>query len=341
MKNKLTIILFLITVSLSAQQFDNALVYLEFIGKKQEAIAKNSWKYTKAVAHSKSDAKIRQRRKVLIRSIDKAIKNISHANGFEGDDFKNKVLANLNLQKQVLMNDYSKLIDMKEVAERSYDMMEAFFVAKDMADEKLEEAQNQYENDYYAFAAKNNINIIESDSDLSKKMKVSKEVFDYYNTMYLIFFKVSVNEIMLMEALKNNDVSGIQQYANSLAEESKAGLLKMEDVSLYKNDKSIVEVTKKAFQFYLDEAENQFPILIDFLLLTEDFNKIKKTIDNTPQRKRTKAQVDAFNKKVKAFNKGVKTFNKVNNTLNNKRSKIINDYNNVNQQFLNKHIPND
>ncbi len=341
MKKSLTLLVLFITVSLSAQNFNSALEYLEFIGKKQETISKNSWKYTKAVAHSKSTAKIRQRRKVLIRSVDKAIKNITHANGFQGDDFKNKVLENLKLQKQVLLNDYSKIIDMKEVAEKSYDLMEAFFMAKEMADKKLEKAQGQYESDYYAFALKNRINIVEDESDLGKKMKISSEVFKYYNKMYLIFFRVSVNEVLLMDALNQNDVSGIQQYANSLAQEAKDGTEKLKTIDLYKKDESIVKVTQKAFDFYLDEADNKVPQLLDFLMLKEDFEHLKKVIDKTPQRKRTKEQIDAFNKKVKEFNKGVKTFNKVNNELNINRSKMINKYNNVNQQFLSKHIPND
>ena len=84
---------------------------------------------------------------------------------------------------------------MKAVSEQSYDYMEAYFLAQELADKKMEESQMEYEIDYYAFAANNNIEIIESESDLSKKMKISNEVFKHYKEMYLIFFKVSINEI--------------------------------------------------------------------------------------------------------------------------------------------------
>ena len=98
-------------------------------------------------------------------------------------------------------------------------------------------------------------------------------------------------------------------------------------------------ITKEAFDFFKDEAETKVPKLIDFLLLKENFETIKSTLDKTPERKRTKKQIDNYNGQIKLLNKGVTDYNKVNSELNRKRNIMINKLNGANERFLAKHIP--
>ncbi|NRA92304.1 MAG: hypothetical protein HRU26_06395 [Psychroserpens sp.] len=336
------LILFLFTTnSINAQSFSNASEYLYFIGEEQQAITKNMWKYTKALAHSKSDRSIDNKRKNLLKTIDKAISKISKAEGYDGDEYKNKVLKNLELNKNLLNYDYAKIVDMKAVAEQSYDAMEAYIMAQELADKKMEESQLEYETNFYSFAAKHNIQIIESENDLANKMKISNEVFEHYNDMYLVYFKVYINEIYLWDAVESNDVSAIQQNSNALNTAAKEGLEILESKEAYKKDQSIINANRTAFEFFIDETENKIPEITDFLILNEDFEKIKNNLESTPERKRTQKQIDAYNKKVKDINKAIKKYNKVNTELNNKRQTVINGLNNTNANFLASHIPND
>nr|WP_321233072.1 hypothetical protein [uncultured Psychroserpens sp.] len=338
---KLTLVLLFIVSSISSQNFDNASEYLDFVGNEQQAVTKSMWKYTKAVAHSKSDRSIDGKRKNLLKTVDKAIAKIKKANGFDGDDYKNKVLKHMTFNKNLLNQDYAKIIDMKEVAEQSYDAMEAYILAQELADQKMEESQQEYEKDFYEFASKHNIQIVESESDLGKKMKISNEVFEHYNDLYLTYFKVYINEVYLWEAVEANDVSAIQQNANALNAAAKEGLEILKTKTTYKNDKSIINATQNAFEFFIEESGNKIPQITEFLILNEDFETIKNTIEQTPERKRTKGQIDNYNKKVKDINKGAKNYNKVNAELNTKRQNIINSLNNTNSNFLSKHIPKD
>ncbi|WP_431136655.1 LIC11966 family surface protein [Psychroserpens mesophilus] len=325
----------------TAQNFANASEYLDFVAEEQQAITKNMWKYTKAVAHSKSDRSIDGKRKNLLKTIDKAISKIEKANGFDGDDYKNQVLKHMRLNKSLLNHEYAEIVDMKAVAEQSYDAMEAYIIAQEMADKKMEESQKEYETNFYAFADKHDIKIIESENDLGKKMKISNEVFEHYNDMYLVYFKVYINEVYLWEAVESNDVSAIQQNANALNVAAKEGLEILKTQPKYKNDDSVINATKTAFEFFIDETENKMPQLTDFLILNEDFEKIKNSLEQTPERERTKEQIDAYNKKVKDINTAVKNYNKVNTELNTKRQATINGLNNTNANFLANHIPND
>ena len=334
-------LLFIISTQTNAQNFDTALEYLDFIGKEQEIVTKNTWKYTKAVAHSKSDRSINSKRKTLIKTVGRAIAKIEKAQGFDGDDYKNNVLKHMRLNESLLKQDYAKIIDMKAVAEQSYDLMEAYLLAQELADKKMADSQAEYEANFYAFAAKHKINIIESDNDLGKKMEISNNVFSHSNDLYLIFFRVYINEVYLWEAVKKNDVSGIQQNANALNQTAKEGLEVLKNHALYKNDKSVVLATKVVFDFFIDETENKIPQLADFIVLQEDFETIKTALDKTPEKKRTKAQIDAYNKKIKDINKAGANYNKVNASLNTSRQKVIEKLDVAKSKFLNRHIPKD
>ena len=341
LKPLLTVFILLIAYTTHSQSFKNASEYLDFIATEQESVTKNMWKYTKAIAHSKNDRTINAKRNVLLKTVEKAIAKIENADGYDGEDYKNQVLTYMRLNESLLNQDYAKIIDMKEVAEQSYDAMEAYVLARELADQKMEDAYNEYDTNFRLFAAKHNISIVESETDLGNKMKISNQVFNHYNELYLIYFKVSINEMYLIDALSKNDVGAIQQNANALSQTAKEGLEILKTVELYKNDKSIAEVTKDAFEFFIDEADNQVPQLTEFLILNEDFETIKNTLEKTPERKRTKEQIDTYNKKVKDINKAVDNYNKVNTKLNKDRQNVVNKLNTTNENFLAKHIPND
>ena len=341
MKKLLPLFVLLFCLQLSAQKFDNALSYLEFISDEQTTISKTMWRYTQAIAQSKNDKSIESRHNALIKSMDKAIARISTAESFGDSGFKEKVIANLTLNKKLLNHEYAEVLDMKKIAEESYDDMEAYFMAREMANQKMEEAQNEFEIDYYKYAADNNIDIIESETDLSKKIKLSNLVFDHYNEMYLLFFKAQINEIYLNRAIDAQDVNAIQQNADALISAANEGLNKLSSINLYENDASIVKSTEKAFQFFIEEAQNEIPKIVDFLVLSESFEKINAAIEDTPKRKRTKEQIDVYNKKVKEINKGVDRYNKTLAFLNKNRSDILNNLNATNEKFLAKHIPKD
>lgn len=332
--------LFLIaSLTATAQTFKTASDYLDFVRKEQKAITRNMWNYTKAIAHSKSDRTVDSRRKVLIKTVERAIAKVTKADGFDGDDYKNKVLEHLNFNLDLLREDYAKIIDMKAVAEQSYDLMEAYMLAQELADKKMEESQQAYETNFYAFANKHHIEIIESETDLSKKIAISNEVFKHYKEMYLKYFKVYINEVYLMDAIQKNDVGAIEQSATALSESAKEAITLLDDVALYKGDKSIVNATREAFNFFIDEADNKVPVLTEFIVLNSDFETIKNAIENTPQRKRTKKQIDDYNKQVNKINKGAKNYNKINAELNKKRQMVLTKLNAANERFLSKHIP--
>ena len=144
-----------------AQDVTTALGYMDFIGNEFRNIQENTWDYTKSVAHGKSARKVEKRRKEVLESNKEALKKIGKLAPFGGSTaFRDSAISFLNTNYAVLNEDYAKLVDMEEVAEQSYDLMEAYMLAKEKANEKLSQAGDMVDAEYSKFAAANKINLI-------------------------------------------------------------------------------------------------------------------------------------------------------------------------------------
>jgi Na+-translocating ferredoxin:NAD+ oxidoreductase RnfC subunit len=205
MKPTLSALLLLFTLGTTAQEFKTPVDYLDHIAKETEVISRTTWKYTLAVAHSKSARKIDNSRKTLVKSIQNAKKKIAALrDGYKGDvEYRDQMLAYLTISENQINEEYDKIIDMQEVAEQSYDFMEAYILARDLVNEKINAEIDKLNTNQKVFANKYGIQISENTTDLAKKMKVSNEVFKNQTDLYLIFFKTNVTDAYLMEAASN------------------------------------------------------------------------------------------------------------------------------------------
>ena len=344
MKSTFTALLFLLTVTITtAQEFKTPVDYLNYIGKETEGISRTTWKYTSAVAHSKNARKIDVTRKTLVRSIQTAAKKIEALKeGYKGDvEYKDQLLAYLSISEKQINQEYDKIIDMQEVAEQSYDYMEAFIMARDLVNAKINEEVDKLNANQKIFANKYGIQIGEDQSELGKKMKLSNEVFENHTQLYLIFFKVNFTESVLMKAIAKNDLNAIQQNSNALEQYSNEGLDKLKTFKPYKNDLMLVTATRKVLEFSKKEALEFSPKVVAFMMLNQKFQESKKTMDNKSATSRSKEEVDNFNKLVNQLNTEVGNYNSTNNKFNVERSNTINNWNITGTNFISKHVPID
>jgi len=344
MKLTLSTLLLLFTVTSSfAQDFKKPLDYLDFMAKESDIISKNTWKYTLAVAHSKSARKIDNTRKGLVKSIQNAKKKIENLkDGYNGDvEYRDQMITYLTISENHINEEYDKIIDMQEVAEQSYDYMEAYILARDMVNEKINSEVDKLNANQKIFANKYGIQISESNSELSKKMKISNDVFENQTQLYLIFFKTNITDANLMKATQAKDLGAIQQNAAALQQFVEEGLLKLKIFQAYKNDPSLVNATKKAMEFYQKEATELAPKIISFLMLNEKMEESSTAMNNKSAKNRTKEEVDAFNKLVNEVNKEVDNYNKLTTKFNTDKNAMINNWNTASENFVSKHVPND
>lgn len=334
------LLFFFATIS-NAQEFKTPLDYLNYMGKETEIISRTTWKYTTTVAHTKNARRIDATRKSLVKSIQNATKKIEALkDGYNGDlEYRNQMLAYLSISEKQINEEYDKIIDMQEVAEQSYDYMEAYIMTRDLVNEKINAEVEKLNANQKIFANKYNIQIGEDTSELGKKIKISNTVFENHTQLYLIFFKVNFTESVLLKAIENNDLSAIQQNSNALEQYANEGLEKLKTFKPYKNDMALVLATKKTLEFCKKETVELSPSVVSFMMLNQKFQESKKTMDNKTASNRSKEEIDNFNKLVNEVNKEVGNFNKTINKFNTERTNTINNWNVTGDNFIAKYVP--
>jgi hypothetical protein len=333
-------VLFLVPSVIFSQDFKNAGDYMNYIGDQHRAIMENVWDYTSSVSHGKSARKVEKRRKEVIQSVVDAKTSIRKLKPFNNDaGFRDSVLSYLEINHDVLTENYGKIVDMEAVAEQSYDAMEAYLLAQEIANQKLEVAEDMMLLEQKSFAASNNITLLENNDPLTLKMKKAGEVIKYYNMIYLLFFKSNKQEAYLIEALSKADLNAVEQNRTTLAKYANEGLSKLDTIKSFEGDQTLITATKQYLKFYKDESENKMKAMTDYFLEKEKFDKIKSAFDAKPSSSRKKEDVDQFNAAVNAINKASDSNNAVNNELNNLRSQNNENWNKTAQDFLDKHVP--
>ena len=321
-----------------AQDYDTPLKYMDAISKQQENVSKKYMAYTSASAHGKREKKVEKLRNSLINEIDEARMNIGSMASFKGDKaYRDSAVNFMKFYYSVMNDDYSKIINMEEIAEQSYDEMEAYLLLQEKVDQKFEEANKKLTAAQKEFGGKNNINIIEGKSELGEKIKEAGAVSKYYHQVYLVFFKPYIQEKNLMEAIKKNNLTGMEQSKSSMLKYAQEGLVKLSAMKGYNGDLSLVGACKTLLNFYIKEAEKT-SIINDFLLTKEKFEAIKKEMDKKGD-KRTKEDVDAYNKAVNDMNKSSNDYNSNNQMLNEQRTETLNGWNKGVKIFYDEFTP--
>lgn len=329
-----------ILATLPAQaQYEHAGQYLDAIGKNTEKVSAMYLSYLSAMGHNKSARKVEKRRLEVIDAILNARLESQGLPAWKGDrSYKDSTVAYFKLMYNVFNEDFAKIVNMEEIAEQSYDAMEAYMLAKEKANEKLNAAADRQDRMQKAFAAKHNINIIEGTSELQEKSKIASALMDHYGDVYLIFFKAYKQEAYLLDALEKKNLTAIEQNKAALKAVAEEGLQKLQALTGYNNDGTLMAACRQAMQFYKEEA-GRMDFASDFLLLNETFEKTKKAMESKPAAQRTQKDIDEFNKGVNNINNAVNKYNNTNNQINRERQQVLDGWNNTVKRYLDNYMP--
>jgi hypothetical protein len=239
----------------------------------------------------------------------------------------------------ILNDDYGKIVNLEEVAEQSYDAMEAYFLAQDLANEKSNQSFEILRMVQANFAYTHGVVLTDGNKDqLQRKIELNNLVSNYHRTLYLLFFKSYKQESYLLEALKNKDINAIEQNNNTLIKYTEEALAKLDTMKAFRNDRSLVAACKQIQEFYRSECK-ETEALVDFFIKEENFKKMKSAMDAKKASEKTKAEIDMYNQAVADLNKAVNHFNNLNSRLHNSRNKSLDHWNKISNAFLDKHTP--
>jgi hypothetical protein len=322
-----------------AQTTSDALTYMETISKQFASIMDDTWDYTSTVAHSKSAGKVDSKRKALLKTLTEAKKTISKMSDFEGDaSLRDTVLSFLTIDYNVLNDDYSKIVDMEAIADSSYDLMEAYLLAQEIAGNILDTANANLVTVQKTFATNHGITITDEKDIVARKLESSAKVFKYYNKVYLIFFKSYKQDAYLWTAVTSGDISSIEQNKTLLLKNATEGLSLLDSIKSYKGDNSLVTTCKKALTFYKLEVGTKLQDIIDYYTSKEKFDKIKAAYDAKGS-SHSKAEVDEYNAAVVEVNNAGTKYNTANQKLTTERNGVVDSWNTAGQAFLDKQVP--
>jgi hypothetical protein len=340
-KGLLFLSLFLVcfTGNVAAQNFDNAGDYLGYVNDKSAKLTATYLAYLSAVSHGKSARKVEKRRAEVVAAIVNTRSDIAGMPVWKADrSLKDTTVAYLKILFSVFNEDYGKIVNMEEIAEQSYDAMEAYMLAQDKAYEKLNDAGNRQHEMQKTFAKKYNINLIETETELGNKSKIVKDVMDHCNAAYLIFFKCYKQEVYLMEAIEKKNLVSVEQSINSLGKFAEEGIQKLKTLKGYNGDASLIAACKNMMDYYKAEAKKG-PTISEFFLKEEEFTKAKKLFESKPSAKRTQQDVDQYNNAVNAMNNAANSFNATMNDVNKQGKEALNNWNKTYSKYMDEHMP--
>ncbi len=321
-----------------AQNLETAVGYLDYISLQQKNITQKFLSYNSAVSHGKRARKVEKLREKLLDEVQESKMNISSMPKFNRDAAYRDTAANfLKFYYNVLNDDYAKIVNMEEIAEQSYDEMEAYLMLQEQIDKKLEEANDRMKRAQTEFAAKNNINLVNSKDEVGEKMERVGKVNEHYHMVYLIFFKPYMQEKNLSKAIEKGNVSGIEQDKNALLKYAQEALVKLEAVKPFEGDNSLKAACKQLMQFYVKEAGDYIKPITDFLLVKERFESIKKDFEKKSDH--TKADVDAYNKAVNDINAASGKYNDANKRLFEMGNENLDNWNKSVNSYFDEHMP--
>ena len=324
----------------NAQPQASPVDHMNFFSQREEILSESYMSYMSEVAHGGRARKMEKRRSDVIKAVKESIYEAGKAGAFKGDaSLRDAYKQYWTVLLNIFNEEYHKVVDMEEVAEQSYDAMEAYLLIQEKAGDKLEGAYEKVAESYKAFALNHQVRLLEAQqTKLSKKLGQTGSVNQYYNTVYLVFFKSYVQEEAMLKALNANDLNGTEQSRGSMLKFANEGLARLDTMKAFHGDGSVITACRNVLTFQKSEAE-QFSTITGFLISKEEFEKTKKSFDSKPANKRTQKDVDEYNKLLKDFNSSITSYNKVNSSLNTSRAKVLDNWEKTRKKFFDVHVP--
>lgn len=335
--NKLLFLIILFPFGLVAQ--DNPGQYMNSLTENYGQINKDTWDYVKQASRGKNASKIEKRRVELSNTLRKAKYEIGKKPGYKGDkSLRDAYASYLSLSFYVIDDNYKKIVDLERIAEESYNDMEAYLLLKERVNEKLDSAFQGLKKIQTEFASKYNVNMVEGNSRISKKLTNASKINKYDNRIFLIFFKSSWYEAQMIEAQNRGDVGDMEQFRQALKQVSKEGMEDIKSIAAYEGDNSLKEAGFQMLEFYYGEAERYVPKQLEFYQKKDKMETAKRNFESKNEKELTKEDVDMYNNAVNNYNDAIRSFNETNEYLNKYRSKRLNNFNSVRQNFFNKYL---
>jgi hypothetical protein len=343
LKHFLLLIIAAVTANIAALAQDPANdpgAYITVIGTAQTKMNHSYMAYISASAHSSRKRKIEKMRSEAVDDIVLCQAAIKNLDAYKGDNsLKQNSLNYVQVCYKVFNEDYAHIVNMEDIAEKSYDEMQEYLLLQEATNDTLNLAYQRMDRAVETFAKKYGVNLVTQKTELGDKMEETNRMSKYHDKIYLLFFKCSWEDDQLNQAIEQKNVTKAEQVRSALDKYAIEGLAVLDTMKVFDNDGSLANGCHQALDFFKDEAENKIPMVSDYFLKNENFEKLKTTFDSKPANQRTQQDVDAYNKAVNDLNASINTVRQVDDDLNNGRKKAYDVWNATEKNFIDQHTP--
>lgn len=314
--------------------------YMDVIASALTDMNKTYMAYLSATAHSHRARKIEKMRQQTLESITSCRYKINDMPYYKGDNSLRQSSINyVKLCYSVFSEDYEHIVNMEEIAEQSFDEMEAYLLLQEKTNERIKAASDSMDMAEKVFAAKYSVNIVNGSSELSQKMSVAEKLNHYYNAVFLLFFKCNWQDGEITKSINKKDLKDLEQSRNALDNFASDGLKALDTLRQFEGDGSLAVACENALKTYKHMAEVELPKVEDFYLKQDNFEKLKAALDAKPASSRTQQDIDAYNNAVRDVNASVNAYNQQGQQMNNDRKQMNDNWNSAEQHFMDTHMP--
>lgn len=335
----ITIFGFLTSFSTQAQTVEGSAEYMDALSPAFDKIKVKTWDYLSAVSQGRGAFLIESSRQSLLNEIIDAKEEIMLAPSFNGnDEFRQALISYFTKTAAILQEDYDNILDMEAIAQETYDAMEAYLLAKEKANEKLDEAYFFLLTAQKKFADDNKLILHRPEDDLmTQKIEKTGRILSYYNKTYLIFFRVFKQESKVMAALQKDDLEDFNWNNKILEFEGGIALEKMKSMPAFEGDSTLLKAAMVSLEFYMREATLDAKSTAAYYESKKAYAKAKEEFEKIPQEELVQADADKINTIGREYNKTVAEFHAMNKERNRERVNHLNRWNEEVEKFFKKH----
>jgi hypothetical protein len=314
--------------------------YIETIRTVFATVQEKNWDYTRTAAHGRSSHRIENKRKEMISAIQAGIITLKDLPQDSANArLRDTAISFLKLNYAVANEDYGRLVNMEKIAEQSYDAMEAYVHARDAANEKTRLAGESFNREFTAYANTIGVAVPVYDSRIEKNLETAAKVYQHYNRLYSVFFRNYKQEAYLLESMRRNDISGLEQNREALVRSSSSGLDSLSNMPPFAGDIDLKRSCEKVLRFYNQEADIKLRDISVFFVANDNLQKIILSYNNSAAAEHTLEESVLFNKALTEHKAAIEAYKKVSNELDRERGKVLREWHETCDKFIRRHIP--
>lgn len=286
------LLLYLSFFGMAQQKNHPAVTYNNVIVNEHQLLMALVTDYLMYTVQSNDAQGIEQKRIQVIKQVDIAIEKIKSLTPFEEDThMRDEALAVLMMYKEAYTQDFTTINTLKAESQKSYEAMRQYLKAEELAENKLNRTLLRFQKAQLAFAEKYELTISMENDELP--MDIIFQVYKYNREVFLLYFKVFMQNDACLKALYTYDGKKLEQERLKLLQDTEEVITALESMEAYQQDNDYKESALAYVEFHQTFAQEGMVKLVAF------FN----------QKERSKAETDQANALLDTYNVALEEVN--------------------------------